>query len=705
VAHGFRNPFRFAIRPGTSELWVGDVGWQTHEEFNRVVVGGTKPANLGWPCYEGTERQPGFDSKNLAICEQLYAESGAASPPAVTYRHGGFLFDDDHCGELPADSTHQQPYAPDEGAASAVAFYPGGAYPDTYDGAMFLGDYARGCLWVVRAGAGGAPDVSTIQPFSSDVGPIVDLQAGPGGDLYYVNIYAGTIRRIAYGGGGTPPPPPPPSGDAPTATISAPTASTTWAVGDSVSFAGSARDASGAAIPAAGLAWSVILHHCYTAEQCHEHPYQSFDGVASGSFTAPDHEYPAYVELRLDATDGAGRTGSTSTRLDPQTVDLSFESQPSGMSVVVGGAAPAATPFTVRAIVGATVDVSASSPQQAGGVTHSFASWSDGGEQSHAITAPASASTYRVTYQPGDQDRLAGGSREETAAAVSRATFAPGAPVAYVARADDYPDALAGGPAGARLGGPILLVSRDAVPPATAGELERLRPQRIILLGGTRALSDAVGSALQRYSSTPVERIAGTDRYATAALVSRQVFPAGTPVVYVATGERFPDALAGGAAAAAVGAPVLLVRGASIPDPTAEELRRLRPGRIVVLGGTGAVSAGVQAALGAFEFGPTVERRQGRERFETAAAISAAAFPAGVETAYLATGRGFADALAAVPAAGKTRGPVLLVDYDSLPQAVADELTRLAPRRVVVLGGELAVAAAVQTAAQAHVRR
>jgi spore germination protein YaaH len=93
-----------------------------------------------------------------------------------------------------------------------------------------------------------------------------------------------------------------------------------------------------------------------------------------------------------------------------------------------------------------------------------------------------------------------------------------------------------------------------------------------------------------------VNRIAGGDRYSTAAYISASTFAPGAPVVYVATGLNFPDALAGAAVAGSQGAPILLVAPGSIPAVTAAELARLQPGRIVVLGGTGVVSEAVAAA-------------------------------------------------------------------------------------------------------------
>ena len=99
-----------------------------------------------------------------------------------------------------------------------------------------------------------------------------------------------------------------------------------------------------------------------------------------------------------------------------------------------------------------------------------------------------------------------------------------------------------------------------------------------------------------------MSRLSGSDRYATAAAISAGWAP-GVPVVYVATGLNFPDALAGAAAAGALGAPLLLVTGTTVPAATAAELARLKPGRIVILGGSGAVSDSVASQLRAYSGG------------------------------------------------------------------------------------------------------
>ena len=181
---------------------------------------------------------------------------------------------------------------------------------------------------------------------------------------------------------------------------------------------------------------------------------------------------------------------------------------------------------------------------------------------------PLGASSW--TFTTGKSaPRIAGSDRFATAAAVSRSAFGAGVPVVYVATGTSFPDALAGGPA-ARMGnGPLLLVSPGSVPSATATELSRLKPGRIVILGGTGVVSGTVANGLDAYTTGTVTRLAGVDRYSTAAVISKSAFPTGASVVYIATGSTFPDALAAGAAAARAKAPILLVSPSSIPGATA----------------------------------------------------------------------------------------------------------------------------------------
>jgi chitodextrinase len=181
----------------------------------------------------------------------------------------------------------------------------------------------------------------------------------------------------------------------PTASIDAPAAGTKWKVGDTISFSGSATDPEQGTLPASAFTWDVILHHCPSS--CHTHPVQTFTGVKSGFFPAPDHEYPSHLELRLTVTDSGGLTDTKTLQLDPRTVDLSFDSVPSGLQLTVGSAS-SPTPFTRTVIEGSNNSISAPTPQSMGGTNYGWVSWSDGGAQSHNVVAN-SANTYTAAYQ------------------------------------------------------------------------------------------------------------------------------------------------------------------------------------------------------------------------------------------------------------------------------------------------------------------
>jgi glucose/arabinose dehydrogenase/PKD repeat protein len=184
---------------------------------------------------------------------------------------------------------------------------------------------------------------------------------------------------------------------APTPVIDTPVAGAQWATGQTVSFTGHATDPQDGALPAASLRWELLLQHCSAADECHTHALQTWSGTASGSFTGADHEYPSYLQLRLTATDSGGLSGTSTLRLDPKTVNLSFATEPPGLQLTVGPSSGVA-PFARTVIQGSTVTVSAPSPQTAGGTTYSFGSWSQGGSATQAITAPATAATYTAAY-------------------------------------------------------------------------------------------------------------------------------------------------------------------------------------------------------------------------------------------------------------------------------------------------------------------
>ena len=474
VAYGLRNPFRFTQRPGTDELWIGDVGWNTWEEIDRLTAPtGSATRDFGWPCYEGAGPQSGYQSAGLNLCSSLYNTPGSVAAPYYTYNHSACVVSYTGCHTGGSSIT-------------GVAFYQGGSYPAAYNGALFFADHTRNEIWAMMPGANGLPDPANIQSFvgvdatGGAAGHPVDLKIGPGGDLFYVDMEDGSLHRIIYtaanqpptarisanptsgaapltvafdGSGSTDPEGRPLTyswdlngdgtfGDAttptasytytssgtytaslrvtddrgatnpasvtitvgntaPVAVIDSPSATLTWQVGQTITFSGHATDAQDVTIPSSGLTWSVILHHCATQTNCHTHPIQTFTGVAGGSFPAPDHAYPCWLEIQLTATDSGGLTSTASLRLDPKTVVLTFRTNPAGLKLtdLAVNSTAQATPFSTTVVVGSNNSVSAPSPQTVNRSTYNFTSWSDGGAQSHTIVAPAANTTYTATYR------------------------------------------------------------------------------------------------------------------------------------------------------------------------------------------------------------------------------------------------------------------------------------------------------------------
>jgi putative cell wall-binding protein len=194
-----------------------------------------------------------------------------------------------------------------------------------------------------------------------------------------------------------------------------------------------------------------------------------------------------------------------------------------------------------------------------------------------------------------------------------------------------------------------------------------------------------------------VDRISGSDRYSTAVAISQAGYSATAPVVYVATGENYPDALSAAPAAAVQGGPLLLTQPGTVPESVRNEIQRLNPKQIVVVGGPTAISESVVAQLKLLA--PTVTRLAGADRFETGRAVVSHAFPGTSASAYIATGLNYPDALSASAAAGSAGIPVVLVNgaASSVDAATKALLTTMKVSSVTVVGGPQAVSDGVST--------
>ena len=487
VAVGLRNPFRMTMRPGTSDLWIGNVGWTKWEEIHRLPDAHQYPVtNFGWPCWENIEKENGYNG--FPFCTAMYKMDAGTG----TNLDGGIPlgpFDGGTFNPTKLDFpwfAYQHGRAPGwdtgvctsgSGSISGLAFYEGAEYPPQFKDALFFADYSVRCMWAMLPGVSGLPDPTRVQVFTTGASFPVDVQIGPGGDVYFADIVGGRIWRIQYGAPVARLTANPTSGaspltvsfdasastggtaldyawdldgdglfsDAPNAStasftygagshsasvrvtdtfgafdtasvsidvdntppvpiIDTPLSSLTWAVGDNISFSGHATDPEDGALPATSLRWDVVIHHC-PGGSCHTHDWAQFIGVSLASFVAPEHDYPAYLEVILSVTDSGGLTRQTSVNLQPKTVLLTIDSVPPGVLLTLGPET-AVSPFTRTVIQGTTNSIGAASPSYLAGIPYVFQSWSDSGAQSHNVVAGSNA-TLTATFAPdADNDGL-----------------------------------------------------------------------------------------------------------------------------------------------------------------------------------------------------------------------------------------------------------------------------------------------------------
>ncbi|WP_432488731.1 cell wall-binding repeat-containing protein [Kineococcus sp. SYSU DK018] len=295
--------------------------------------------------------------------------------------------------------------------------------------------------------------------------------------------------------------------------------------------------------------------------------------------------------------------------------------------------------------------------------------------------APAGAEPVDVQLKAASVSRLAGADRIGTAVAASRSFSGQRAGAVVLARSDTYADSLAAAPLASDEGGPLLLTPTGGLDASVADAIrDVLAPGgTVYLLGGTAALSTSVEESVRSLGiAGAVTRVAGADRFGTAVEVAKLIPEAGT--VSVVTGWNFPDGLAAGALMGVVDADtehsvgvVLLSDGANLGSTTAGYLDQRGFTTKIAIGGPAAV-----AVSGRNGWAPIA----GADRYDTSARIarqftSSSFFEDATTIVGIATGEGWADALAGSALLAYGGGPLLLTQPGQLPTATADVLRDL----------------------------
>lgn len=334
----------------------------------------------------------------------------------------------------------------------------------------------------------------------------------------------------------------------------------------------------------------------------------------------------------------------------------------------------------------------------------------------HVRDYPGSA-YYRPYRYIGIEDEFSdvmtsvrGQDRFNVAAASAQAAFPSSTtlsvPALVVASGMNWPDALGGSALAGAAGGPLLLTMPRSLPASTSAEITRLKPKTVYVLGGTASVSASVSAQIAA-KGVRVVRLGGRDRYETAALAASQTAALmkaakrTLDTVYLATGATFPDALAVSPIASKLGRPVLLTPSSTLAPSTQREISALGVKKVVILGGTGSVGAGVVSALK--KMSVTATRVAGDDRYSTAGAVAEYGATLGLtwKAVGIASGAGFADALSGGVAQGRLNELLLLTSPTSASPAA---LARVKAHKAVIgkptiYGGSVSYSARKQIAA------
>ncbi len=250
--------------------------------------------------------------------------------------------------------------------------------------------------------------------------------------------------------------------------------------------------------------------------------------------------------------------------------------------------------------------------------------------------------------------RLAGADRYATAVKIAQQNFPQGAETVILARGDVSADALPAVPLAKKYQAPLLLTPFDQLPNIVFNEIQALAAKKVLIMGGTGAVSEQVSGVLSQ-AGIEVQRVSGADRYATAYEIAKLLGNQGQAVIV--SGDylnSYADALSISAWAAYNGVPILYAdNSAQLPKATQQALTDLGVKKTFLIGGTGILPPALEQIL------PDPKRYSGQTRYDTNIAVLSQLQPNPTKI-FVASGEGFADALAGAAVAGQSNAWILL---------------------------------------------
>jgi cell surface protein len=281
--------------------------------------------------------------------------------------------------------------------------------------------------------------------------------------------------------------------------------------------------------------------------------------------------------------------------------------------------------------------------------------------------------------------RLSGDNRYETSVEVSEKNF-KSADTVVLASGQNIADALVASSYADIEEAPILLTNKNSISDEVLDEIERLKADKVVIVGGQSSISSSVESRLKK-EDIKVTRIAGSDRFDTSDKLSQEVsrLSKKSSQAILVNGYKNIDALSVSSLATKEELPILLNGRNALNMSVRNRLKQMNVNKVYIIGGNNSISSDVEKELKGMQI--SVVRLSGTDRYETSANIAKYAYK-DFDEAIIASGENPVDALAASTLTGKKEAPILLTNRNKIPKSIKKIIEDMDIGKITIVGGE-----------------
>lgn len=281
--------------------------------------------------------------------------------------------------------------------------------------------------------------------------------------------------------------------------------------------------------------------------------------------------------------------------------------------------------------------------------------------------------------------RLSGDNRYETSVEVSEKNF-KSADTVVLASGQNIADALVASSYADIEEAPILLTNKNSISDEVLDEIERLKADKVVIVGGQSSISSSVESRLKK-EDIKVKRISGRDRFDTSDKLSQEVsrLSKKSSQAILVNGYKNIDALSVSSLATKEELPILLNGRNALNMSVKNRLKQMNVNKVYIIGGNNSISSDVEKELKRMQI--SVVRLSGTDRYETSANIAKYAYK-DFDEAIVASGENPVDALAASTLTGKKEAPILLTNKNKIPKSIKKIIEDMDIGKITIVGGE-----------------